>query len=98
MATESATLAIPELTRRRLGWWRGEAASPTLGDGALEAAIQRLGLPVYVLDVDGQPGVAQCGVSTLAANGNSEVGSPLVGYAPALLPEQLLSSQLDMRP
>ncbi len=89
LVTESPMMARPGL-RRRLGWWRGEAAPPVVADGALGAALERLGLPVYALDVDGQLGVAQDGVSTLAVNGDGKsVGFPLVGYAPWLLPEQL---------
>ena len=87
--TESPILTMSELTQRRLGWWRG-AAPPEVGDGALEAALHRVGLPTYVLDVDGRPGVTQDGVSTLTANGDGEpAGFPLAGFAPALLPEQL---------
>ena len=81
---------MSEPTRRQLGWWRGDSVAPATGGGALEAALERLGLPVYIVDVDGQPGVAQDGLSTLAVNDDGEpAGAPLMGFAPALRPEQL---------
>lgn len=87
--TESPILAISEPTQRRLGWWHG-AAAPEVGDGALEAALRRVGSPVYVLDANGRRGVAQDGVSTLTADGDGGPADyPLVGFAPALRPEQL---------
>ena len=82
-------MAAPGVRRSPLGWWRGEAATPAVGADALELALQRLALPVFALDVDGRPGVAQDGVSTLTADGDGvPAGFPLVGFAPALLPDQ----------
>jgi PfaD family protein len=88
--SESSILATSQLTRRQLGWWRGDEAAPALGDDALGTALERLCKPVYVVDVDGRPGVAQDGVCTLIAEGDGEPeGLPLAAFAPALLPEQL---------
>ncbi len=88
--TENPILSVPNVRPSRLGWWRGEGARPAVEADALEAAIQRVGLPVHVVDVDGQLGVAHDGVSTLDANGDGVPEAfPLVGFVPALLPEQL---------
>jgi len=74
----------------RLGWWNADGVSPAVGSRALVEAIQRVGTPVYVVDQDGQPAVAGEGVATLGNETNGAAdGLPLIGYAPALLPDQL---------
>jgi trans-AT polyketide synthase, acyltransferase and oxidoreductase domains len=80
--------------RQRLGWWRGQAAPPSVDDAALEAALHAVARPVYVLDVDGQLGVAQDGIGTIADNHEDGLaGFPLLGFAPALTPEHFGDSE-----
>jgi trans-AT polyketide synthase/acyltransferase/oxidoreductase domain-containing protein len=84
--------AIPALksASQRLGWWRGGDASPTVGDRALTDAIQHVGRPVYIVDLEDHLGVAQSGAATLGTNADVEQMSfPLVGLATPLRPEQL---------
>ncbi len=54
----------------RLGRWNPDQTNPEFGDAALAEALARIGRPVYVVDVDGQTGVAQ--------SGSAVFGSPLV--------------------
>ena len=89
MVTESPMMAVTGL-RQRLGWWRGQAAPPSVDDAALETALRAVTRPVHVLDVDGQIGVAQDGVATITENHDDTLaGFPLVGFVPALTPDQL---------
>lgn len=77
-------------TRQRLGWWRGQASPPSVEDAAFEAALHAVTRPIYVLDVDGQLGVAQDGVAMITDNHDDNiVGFPLIGFVPALRPEHL---------
>lgn len=83
-------MLLPGLQQGCLGWWTGGQTPPATGEQALATAIQRVDLPVYIVDVDGQVGVAHDGVATLPAGGAPEAdGFPLLGFAPALRPEQL---------
>jgi trans-AT polyketide synthase/acyltransferase/oxidoreductase domain-containing protein len=83
-------MSTPSTASQRLGWWSGDDSPPATGARALETAIQRVGLPVYVVDVNGELAVASGGVATLDASGAAEPAAlPLVGLAPALRPEQL---------
>jgi trans-AT polyketide synthase/acyltransferase/oxidoreductase domain-containing protein len=90
LVTESLTISTPEIGMRRLGWWCADASAPAAEPGALATAIQRVGSPVYVVDAGGRFGVAQDGVATLNANGKVGAGAvPLMGFVPALRPEEL---------
>lgn len=76
--------------RHPLGWWSPTASSPELCPAALPGAIQRVRRPVYVVDLVEGLGVAHKGVATLDSGAGSPAnGYPLVGFAPALGPEQL---------
>lgn len=82
----------PPLAGRTLGRWRPGATQPRLGPQALQDALQRLARPVHVVDVDGQIGVAHDGSALLSADAQScsaADGLPLLGFAPALRPQQL---------
>jgi trans-AT polyketide synthase/acyltransferase/oxidoreductase domain-containing protein len=90
LATDSRVMLAPNLRQDRLGWWRAAAGPPACGRGALGEAIRSVGKPVYVVDVRGQLGVAHDGVSTIDADGDgTSADYPLLGFAPALRPEQL---------
>ncbi|MFQ5805598.1 MAG: PfaD family polyunsaturated fatty acid/polyketide biosynthesis protein [Phycisphaerae bacterium] len=83
-------MSVPGVRQRRLGWWSGGESPPAIGERALGAGIQRVGSAVYVMDVDGRPGVAHAGVATFDAHGDrAPTGFPLLGFVPALRPEQL---------
>lgn len=71
-----------------MGWWRGDPGSVRVGADALVAGLARIREPLFVLDVDGEMGVASGGRAVLAGEPAGE-GYRLCGFAPALLPEQL---------
>jgi PfaD family protein len=54
-------------------------------------ALARVGRPVYVVNLDGERGVAQEGIATIGPEmeSSAQSGLPLLGYAPALRPEAL---------
>ena len=78
----------------RIGWWANDDHPPETGTAAIRQAIQRVGEPMYLVDVNGTPGVGRGG---RAAIGNAHVeksgpgtaGFPLLGYVPPLHPEDL---------
>jgi trans-AT polyketide synthase, acyltransferase and oxidoreductase domains len=73
-----------------MGWWTPNGSAAQTGDEAIARALQRVGRPVQLVDVDGRLGAADGGVATLgsAVRPNPDAVR-LVAYAPALLPEQL---------
>ena len=77
----------------RRGWWHG-GAPPAVGERALVAAVEHVADPVYVVELDGQLGVARDGVAALDTDAAATANAlPLVGLAPALEPEQLGDGQ-----
>ncbi len=72
-----------------LGWWRPDATAPRTGDAALVAAIQQAATPVCLVDVDGVVGVARGGTTWMGGARDDGGALPLLGFAPALRPEQL---------
>jgi PfaD family protein len=82
-------MSASDVQRRRRGWWSG-GSPPAVGEHALVTAVQRVGAPVYAVDVDGQLAAAQDGTATLGGGADDQAGHfALLGYAPALRPEQL---------
>ena len=73
-----------------LGRWHGGESPPEFGRPALQAALDRIGHPVQIVRANGEIGIARGGLATLGETASlDQTGLPLVGYAPALLPEQL---------
>jgi len=74
-----------------VGWWTPDGGgAPEFGEEALTRAIHHVAAPVRLVDVDGELGVANGGTATLTSGRVSTQGAHrLVGYAPALRPEQL---------
>jgi len=62
-----------------------------LGPAALASALADVASPVFVLDVNGEIGVAHSGTATLTGDESTcgGEGFPLRAYAPALFPENL---------
>lgn len=83
-----STLPQPAGSAAVGAWWRPGAAAPQVGEEAFAAAIQRVGRPVFVVEVDGRLAVAQDGTAMF---GGSPAGDalPLQAMALPLLPEQL---------
>ena len=74
-----------------MGWWAPDGlGAPEFGEDAVTRAVHHVATPVQLVEVDGQLGVAHGGTATLGVNRVSAQGAQrLVGYAPALRPEQL---------
>ena len=74
-----------------VGWWTPDGrGAPEFGDEALTRAVHHVAAPVRLVDVDGELAVANGGTATLTSDGGPMPGAQrLVGYAPALRPEQL---------
>jgi PfaD family protein len=74
-----------------VGWWTPDGrGAPEFGDEALTRAVHHVAAPVRLVDVDGELGVANGGTATLTSDEEPMPGAQrLVGYAPALRPEQL---------
>ena len=74
-----------------VGWWTPDGVrAPEVGGDAVARAVHHVASPVRLVDVDGQLGVAHGGTVTLEAEGAATTGARrLVGYAPALRPNQL---------
>nr|WP_246804082.1 hypothetical protein [Desulfosarcina cetonica] len=64
------------------GCWKADRQLPGTGNAAWTQALRNLAQPLYVVDMDGQPGVVQDGQATLTndASGNTDV-YPLIGWA-----------------
>lgn len=77
-------------SERPAGWWTPGEDPPQSGGRALNRALLNTTRPVYLLDADGGPGVAQSGTFTtgecLPDGGD---GFPVLGYAPPLHPADL---------
>jgi len=72
------------------GSWTPDPHLPRTGDKALSEALRNLSRPVYVLDVNGQIGVAQDGIATLGAPRRAAAGSfRLMGWSPPISLESL---------
>ena len=74
-----------------MGWWTpDDRGAPEFGEEALTRAVHHVAAPVRLVEVDGELGVANGGTATLTSDGIPTPGAQrLIGYAPALRPEQL---------
>ena len=91
MQIQAPTIPVQRRGHTDVGWWTPDGSSaPEFGDAALVRAVHHVARPVRVVEVDGQLGVAAGGTATLECDGVATAGAlRLVGYAPALRPEQL---------
>jgi trans-AT polyketide synthase/acyltransferase/oxidoreductase domain-containing protein len=77
-------------TYRSPGWWMGDAAVLHTGDRAIRDALLRVSRPVYLVDSDGQPAVAQEGAIRIGSQKPLGAGVyPLRAYVPPLHPQDL---------
>ena len=73
-----------------IGWWQPGQGQVETGPEALEAALFRVGQPLYLLDVKGHYGVGRGGTVCMGAHQAAGAqGFPLCAFAPALPPENL---------
>ena len=88
---QTSTLLPPTTCGAVTGWWTPDGGSaPEVGKSSVVRAVHEVGRPVQLVEVDGRVGVARGGIITLGASAApSDDSLPLVGYVPALSPEQL---------
>ena len=85
--------ASPPLSSR-IGWWTNQDHPPETGTSTICQEIQRVSEPLYIVDVDGTPGIGRGGRAAIEdgpfhLTGSSMAGYPLLGYVPPLHPEDL---------
>ncbi|MDX2455717.1 PfaD family polyunsaturated fatty acid/polyketide biosynthesis protein [Desulfosarcina sp.] len=74
-----------EMTLNPHGFWKPGQQLPRTGKKAFSEALRNLWQPFYVVDVNGQTGVAQDGMATLGTNEQPPSnGYPLLGWSPSL--------------
>jgi len=70
------------------GWWQPEGSRPEAGQHALDEALMRVSRPVFVIRQNDKLAVSQQGSITIGGDRPHPADAlPLVGYAPALHPE-----------
>ena len=78
----------------RIGSWAKGTQTPLTGMGAIKSAIQRVGEPICLVDIDGQPGIGYGGRITIGeipanVNDRDPDNLPLLAYVPPLHPQNL---------
>jgi len=88
---KASLLRIQPARASGVGWWTPDGIrEPETGETAVARAVHHVATPVQLVDVDGELGVARGGTATLATERAAPAGARrLVGYAPALRPDQL---------
>lgn len=77
-------------SRNHPGWWQNDGIPPEKGIGAVKRSIRDLMRPVFLVDFDGQLGVARRGNITIGdAPLAGPSGYPLRAYCPPLHPDDL---------
>ncbi|MFZ7126825.1 MAG: PfaD family polyunsaturated fatty acid/polyketide biosynthesis protein [Desulfobacterales bacterium] len=87
-------MEISEAGLRSIGWWYSDGTEPETGRYALDAALPRLGLPIYIVNRNGSLAISQEGGALLSAGAPpaprpGKDGFPLSAIVPPLLPEAL---------
>lgn len=72
-----------------VGTWIPGTAEPETGRYAIEAAMQRIGHPVFFIDYNGILAVSQEGRAAIGTPPSEDGTYPLLAYLPPLLPENL---------
>jgi trans-AT polyketide synthase, acyltransferase and oxidoreductase domains len=76
------------------GWWLPKDHEPETGEQAIRSAILKVTHPVYLLDLDGRPGIGRGGTITIGSDFLPHSPAfPIRAYAPPLHPEDLGDSQ-----
>ena len=79
-----------DTSENQQGWWYPAKNQPSSDAVAFQEALHRVTRPLYVVNLNGRPAIAQDGTITLGADRpEGSGGLPLLGYAPALHPRNL---------
>jgi len=88
--TRSSSLNHTDMTLNPNGFWKPDNHLPRIGEKAFSEALRNLSKPIYVLDVNGQIGVAQDGTATIETLDQPAPGCcRLLGWMPPLALESL---------
>ncbi|MEE4262157.1 MAG: PfaD family polyunsaturated fatty acid/polyketide biosynthesis protein [Desulfobacteraceae bacterium] len=72
------------------GWWYPDQKEPLSDNLSFQEALHQVTRPIYVVSHNGRTAIAQDGTITLGSiRPDSPSGLPLLGYAPALHPQNL---------
>ena len=83
-------MSLQYTSENQQGWWYPDKKQPLSDDLAFQEALHRVTRPLYIVNLNGRPAIAQDGTITLGADGPEGSGAlPLLGYAPALDPRNL---------
>lgn len=90
MSLELAMMQPASIATDALGWWISDGSEPDFGEDALEKALLKVGLPVYVVEANGRFGVATQGSAVIGGGARRESRAfCLRAFSPAVRPEQL---------
>lgn len=77
-------------TGRVQGWWAPEGAEPQTGNPAFHDAMLQINRPVFLIQNGDKPSISHHGVASVGnSSARHETSLPLIGFAPALSPENL---------
>jgi len=80
------------------GWWIPEDSEPETGEQAIRSTILKVTQPVYLLNLNGRPGIGSGGTITVGSNAPAQSPAfPIHAYAPPLFPENLGDQQFKDR-
>jgi PfaD family protein len=80
------------------GWWIPEDSGPETDEQAIRSTILKVTQPVYLLSLNGRPGIGSGGTITMGSNAPAQSPAfPISAYAPPLHPENLGDQQFKER-
>lgn len=91
--TNPQSRSVSKPARAALGYWADGEVQPATGEESLLAAIRDVRRPVFIVEKDGEYSVAHNGIAQLGLTVPPPAGLPVVGFAPAMLPDQLGDEQ-----
>ncbi len=84
------------VNKKKTAWIQPNQRPQTEPD-AIHEAIHDVGKPLFIVDLDGKPGVCSGSPSDIKAASAEKGGFPILGYAPPLYPNALGSSLFKKR-
>ena len=80
------------------GWWIPEDSGPETDEQAIRSTILKVTQPIYLLNLNGRPGIGSGGTITMGSNAPAQSPTfPIHAYAPPLHPENLGDQQFKDR-
>jgi trans-AT polyketide synthase/acyltransferase/oxidoreductase domain-containing protein len=80
------------------GWWIPEDSGPETDEQVIRSTILKVAQPVYLLNLNGRPGIGSGGTITMGSNAPAQSPAfPISAYAPPLHPENRGDQQFKER-